>query len=71
MLIRYPRRVMVNKENCYREYKSHTKWISFISSHLPKNVFGVTLLHAHAHHICVVCAAKYERASLDKSSGTS
>ena len=38
MLIRYPRTVMVNKENYYGEYKGHTKWLSLISSHFAKNV---------------------------------
>ena len=33
MLIRYPHTAMVNKENDYREYKGHTKWLSLISSH--------------------------------------
>ena len=28
-----------------------------------KNIFGMTLLHAHAHYICIVCA-KYQRASV-------
>ena len=64
MLIRYPRTVMVNKENYYREYKGHTKWLSLISSHFAKNIcFGMTLLHAHAHYICIVCA-KYQKASV-------
>ena len=64
MLIRYHRTVMVNKENYYREYKGHTKWLSLISSHFAKNIFfGMILLHAHAHYICIVCA-KYQRASL-------
>ena len=31
--------VMVNKENYYREYKGHTKWLSLISSHFAKNIF--------------------------------
>ena len=56
-LLDTPRTVMVNKENYYREYKGHTKWLSLISSHLAKNnFFGMTLLHAHAHYICIVCA---------------
>ena len=64
MLIRYPRTVMVNKENYYREYKGNTKWLSLISSHFAKNIcFGMTLLHAHAHYICIVCA-KYQKASV-------
>ena len=55
---------MVNKENYYREYKGHTKWLSLISSHFAKKTFfGMTLLHAHAHYICIVCA-KYQRASV-------
>ena len=63
MLIRNPSTVMVNKEN-YREYKGHTKWLSLTSSHFAKNIFfSMTLLHAHAHYICIVCA-KYERASV-------
>ena len=65
MLIRYPHTVMVNKENYYQEYKGHTKWLSLISSHFAKNIFffGMTLLHAHAHYICIVCA-KYQKASV-------
>ena len=56
---------MVNKENYYREYKGHTKWLSLISSHFAKKkfFFGMTLLHAHAHYICIVCA-KCQRASV-------
>ena len=55
---------MVNKENYYREYKDHTKLLSLISSHFAKNIFfGMTLLHAHAHYICIVCA-KYQKASV-------
>ena len=51
------RTVMVNKENCYGEYKSHTKWLSLISSHFAKNTFfffffSMTLLHAYTHYIC-------------------
>ena len=63
MLIRYPRTVMGNKENYYQEYKGHTKWLSYFAPHLPKLFFGMTLLHAHAHYICIVCA-KYQRASV-------
>ena len=59
-----PCTVMVNKENYYQEYKGHTKWLSLISCHFAKNsVFGMTLLHAHSHYICTVCA-KYQRASV-------
>ena len=55
---------MVNKENYYREDKGHTKWLSLISSHFANKIFlGMTLLHAHAHYICIVCA-KYQRASV-------
>ena len=61
MLIRYPRAVMVNKENYYRKYKGHTKWLSLISSHFAEKFFCMTLLHAH--YICTVCA-KYQRASV-------
>ena len=64
MLVRYPRTVTVNKENYYQEYKGHTKWLSLISSHFAKYSFsGMTLLHAHAHYICIVCA-KYQKASV-------
>ena len=64
MIIRYPRTVMVNKENYYRGYKSHTKWLSLISSHFAKHIFfGMTFLHAHAHYICIVCV-KYQKASV-------
>ena len=67
MLIRYTYTVMVNKENHYREYKGHTKWLSLISSHFAKIIFfGMTLLHAHAHYICIVCA-KYRKASVKAS----
>ena len=38
MLIKYPRTVMVNKENYYQEYKGHTKWLSLVSSHFAKNI---------------------------------
>ena len=49
--------VMVNIENYYQEYKGHTKWLSLISSHFAiNNFFGMTLLHAHAHYICIVYA---------------
>ena len=64
MLIRYPCTVMVNKENYSREHKGHTKWLSLISSHFAKNIlFGMILLHAHAHYICIACA-KYRKASV-------
>ena len=47
----------VNKENYYQEYKGHTKWLCLISSHFAKNnLFGMTLLHAHAKYIYIVCA---------------
>ena len=64
MLIRYPGTVMVNKENHYREYKGNTKWLSLISSHFAKKyfLFGSTLLHAHAHYICIVYS-KYQKTS--------
>ena len=32
-LLDTPGTVMVNKENYYREYKGHTKWLSLMSSH--------------------------------------
>ena len=41
MLIRYPRTVMVSKENYYREYKGHTNWLSLISSQFPNNIHFV------------------------------
>ena len=68
MLIRYPppptHTVMVNKENYYGEYKGHTKRLSLISSHIAITIyFGMTLLRAHAHCICIVCA-KYQKASV-------
>ena len=56
--------VMVNKENYYRYYKGHTTWLSLISRHFAKNIwFGMTLHHAHAYYICIVCA-KYQKASV-------
>ena len=59
-----PRTVMVNKENYYQEYKGHTKLLSLISSHFAKNIFfGMTLLHAHAQCIYIVCA-KYQKVSV-------
>ena len=64
-----PHRVMVNKETYYREYEGHTKCSSLITVNRAKknfflaNVFGMTLLHAHDHYICIVCA-KYQRASV-------
>ena len=55
---------MVNKENYYLEYKGHTKWLSLICSHFAKKMFfGMTLLRAHAHYICIVCA-KYQTVSV-------
>ena len=63
-LLDAPGRVTVNKENYYREYKGHTKWLSLISSHFAKDIFfGMTLLHAHAHYICLVYMCKYQKAS--------
>ena len=63
-LLDIPCTVMLNKENYYREYKGHTKWLSLISSHFVKSIFfGMTLLHAHAHYIGTVCA-KYQNASV-------
>ena len=63
-LLDTPCTVMLNKENYYREYKGHTKWLSLISSHFAKVFFfGMTLLHAHAHYIGIVCA-KYQKASV-------
>ena len=60
MLIRYP----PHSNGQYREYKGHTKWLSLISSHFAKNIFfGMTLLHAYAHYICIVWA-KYQKASV-------
>ena len=55
---------MVNKEY-YQEYKGHTKCLSLIISlHFAKNNFFVmTLLHAHAQYIYIVCA-KYQKASV-------
>ena len=38
-LLDNPRTVMVNKENYYREYKGHTKWLSLVSSHFAKKIF--------------------------------
>ena len=38
-LLDAPGRVTVNKENYYREYKGHTKWLSLISSHFAKDIF--------------------------------
>ena len=38
-LLDTPCTVMVNKENCYGEYKGHTKRLSLISSHFAKNIF--------------------------------
>ena len=43
------------------------KWLRLISSHFAKSIFFfffcMTLLHAHAHYICIVCA-KYQKASV-------
>ena len=47
--------VMVNTEN-YKENKGFTKWFSSKSSHFAKNIFGITLLHAHAQYIFIICA---------------
>ena len=38
-LLDIPRTVMVNKENYYREYKGHTKWLNLISSRFAKTIF--------------------------------
>ena len=62
MLIRYPRTVMVKKENYYQEYKE----ISLISSPFAKNIFlaWYFFMHkCHAQYICIVCA-KYQRAAV-------
>ena len=32
---------MVNKENYYREYKGHTKWLCLISSHFAKKIWDL------------------------------
>ena len=58
-----PHTVMVNKENYYREYKSHTKWLSLISSHFANIIiFGMTL------HMLITSAlyvhAKNQKASV-------
>ena len=53
----------VDWENYYQEYKGNIKWLSLISSHFAKKNFGMTLLHAHAHYICIVCA-KYHKTSV-------
>ena len=58
-----PRTVMVNKENEYQEYKGHTKWLSLQGSYLKKNLFGMTLLHAHAQYVYIV-NANYQKASV-------
>ena len=62
-LLNTPRTVMGNKENYYREYKDHTKWLSCESLCQKYFFFGMTLLHAHAHYICIVCV-KYQKASV-------
>ena len=51
MLIRYHLTVMVNKENYYREYKGHTKWLSLISSDFAKNIFW----HDTSSYTCSLC----------------
>ena len=40
-LLDTPRTVMVNKENYYRKYKGHTKWLSLISSHFANYICSV------------------------------
>ena len=72
----HPRRVMVNKENYYQEYKGHTKWLSLISSsYRQRRLWSAwaseSSLGAHslcwfchvAAHIFIVCA-KYQKASV-------
>ena len=58
MLIRYPRTVMVNNENYYREYKGHTEMAKF-----DKLSFWHGTSSAHAHYMRIVCA-KYQKASV-------
>ena len=52
MLIGYLRTVMVNKENYYKKYNDHTKWLSLISSHFTKNYY---LFHDNAQYIYIGC----------------
>ena len=60
MLIRYPHTVMVNKENLSRIQRPY----KMAKQSLCQIYFlGMTLLHAHAHYICLVCA-KYKKASV-------
>ena len=57
MLIRYPRTVMVNKENYYREYKSHTKWLSLISNHFAQKYFfghDTSWCSSYLYYMCKV-----------------
>ena len=60
-LLDTPRTVMVSKENYYLEYKSHTKWLSLISSHFAQNNY--LAWHFLKHMLNIVCA-KYEKASV-------
>ena len=48
-----PRRVMVNKENYYSDYKGDKKWLSLISSHFAKSII-------FAMKLC----AKYQKDSI-------
>ena len=56
--------LMVNKENYYREYKGHTKWLRLISSHFAKNIFFAWHFFMHMLIISVLYVQS-------KSSGTS
>ena len=54
MLITYPRTVIVNKENYYRAYKGHTKWLSLIKSHFAKSIFCFLAWHFFMHLMFII-----------------
>ena len=61
--ISYPRTVMVNKKLLSRIQRPY-KMAKFDKQSLcQKIVFGMALLYAHTHYICIVCA-QYERVSV-------
>ena len=64
MLIRYPPHSNSQKRKLLSRIQRLYKMAKFDKQSLcQKKNFGMTLLYAHAHYICVVCA-KYQRASV-------
>ena len=65
MLIRYPAQLWSIKKTTIENTKAiQYNMAKFDTQSLCKKyIFGMTLLHAHAHYICIVCA-KYQKASV-------